>query len=68
MAPCHRKGQSDDVVVFVEVFVVDGVDDDDVEDESLDVELVDDVSDAVDEVAVLDDDPDASDDDRASFL
>lgn len=66
MAHGHRRGQSDEVVVLVEVFAVDVVDGADVEDESLDAELVDEVSDVVvDEVVVLDDDPD---DDRASFL
>ena len=65
----HRRGQSDDVDVLVEVFAVDVVDDDDVEDESLEGELVDEVSDVVvDEVVVLDDEPDDPDDDRASFL
>lgn len=66
MAQDHRRGQSDEVVVLVEVFAVDVVDGADVEDESLEGELVDEVSDVVvDEVVVLDDDPD---DDRASFL
>ena len=64
----HRRGQSDDVDVLVEVFAVDVVDDDDVEDESLEGELVDEVSDVVEAVAVLDDEPDDPDDDRASFL
>ena len=66
VAQDHRRGQSDEVVVLVEVFAVDVVDGADVEDESLEGELVDEVSDVVvDEVVVLDDDPD---DDRASFL